>query len=175
MRTVYMTMKILAAVLLCALVAGCAAPVPSPTAALSPQPVPSPTASLVPATPQPSSSPAIALTCLGLELGAQSPAQPFDCQPEEAAVLLAVARLGFPVRSITIGLFDFRCGGPFPTGVRSCPAMLAPTGGAAYVTFVGTPKVAAVIFTVAPPQPPDPPLPTTVVAFEVPPAGWSMP
>jgi hypothetical protein len=111
------------------------------------------------------------LTCLGLEPGVQSPAQRFDCQPEEAAVLLAVARLGFPARSITIGLFDFRCGGPFPTGVRSCPAMLAPPGGTAYVTFVGTPKVAAVTFTAAD----DPPLTATVWLFAVPPAGWSMP
>jgi hypothetical protein len=112
------------------------------------------------------------VTCLGLEPGAQSSAQPFACQPEVAAVLLAVKRFGYPVRSITIGLFDFHCGGPFPTtGVRSCPPPLVPTGGAAYVTFVGTSKVAALTFTSVD----DPPLPTTVVAFKVPPASWSMP
>lgn len=172
---VYSAMKTLIAALLCLLVTGCATPLPSATRAPSAQPLATPTPFLVPPRLPPSPSPAIAVTCLGLDLGAQSPAQPFDCQPEEAAVLLAVARLGFPVRTITIGLFDFRCGGPFPTGVRSCPAMLAPTGGAAYVMFVGTPKVAAVTFTVAPPQPPNPPLPTTVVAFELPPAGWVLP
>jgi hypothetical protein len=49
--------------------------------------------------------------------------------------------------------------------------MLAPSGGAAYVTFVGTPKVAAVTFTAVD----DRPLTATVWVFEVPPAGWTMP
>ena len=86
-------------------------------------------------------------------------------------MLGAVARLGYPARSVAVGMFDFRCGGPFATGARSCPAMLAPNGGAAYVDFVGTSKVAAVTFTV----PDVPGLTATVWVFEVPPAGWSMP
>lgn len=86
-------------------------------------------------------------------------------------MLEAVARLGYPARRVAVGLFDFLCGGPFATGPRSCPAMPMPYGGAAYVTFVGTPKVAAVTFT----DPDDPPLTATVLVFEVPPAGWTMP
>ena len=85
-------------------------------------------------------------------------------------MLEAVARLGYPVRSMAVGSFDFRCGGPFATGDRSCPAVLSPSGGAAYVAFVGTPKVAAVTFTAG-----DDPPTATVWVFEVPPAGWSMP
>jgi hypothetical protein len=164
-------MNAIAVSLLCALLAGCAAPVPSPTTSPSVPPAPSPTASLAPAPRSPVSSPAIALTCLGLEPVAPSPAHALDCQPEEAAVLLSVARLGYPVRGVTIGLFDFGCGGPFATGVRACPAELAPSGGAAYVTFIGTQKVAAVTLTAVD----DPPLTATVWVFEVPPAGWTMP
>lgn len=86
-------------------------------------------------------------------------------------MLGAVARLGYPARSVAIGVSDLRCGGPFPVGPYSCPAMLMPNGDGAYVTFAGTRKVAAVTLMAVD----DPPLSATIVAFEVPPAGWVMP
>lgn len=164
-------MKVFAAVLLCALgVVACAAPARPPTPVGSPPPV-------APPTPAPSASPSFAVACLGSpKPGATSgtPTVLNDCSDLVSAVLAAVARLGYPVQAMTIRTFDFGCGGPFVVGVYSCPMIPAgPTTipGSAYVTFVGTDKIAAVSFHAVD----DPPLIAKLVAFEVPPAGWVMP
>jgi hypothetical protein len=90
------------------------------------------------------------------------------------AVLAAVAGLGFEVRSVMIRPFGFGCGGPFPSGIYSCPLVRAGQGPAgpptAYVGFVGTLKVAAL--TIIPVDGSS--LRAKVIAFEVPPAGWLM-
>lgn len=88
------------------------------------------------------------------------------------AVLRAVAFLGYPVKAVTIGRFDFNCGGPFATGVRSCPAAVEPSLPAAYVSFAGTAKVAAVEIGT---QRGGSVTAATVILAEVPPAGWTMP
>lgn len=166
-------MKALAA-LLCVLLAGCATPLPSATASPSPTLTTSaaPTATPVPATPSPSPSVGIAFTCSGLPgKGAGSPpASPIlDCPAAEAAVLVAVAGLGYPAQSVTIRPYGFTCGDPFGSGKMAC--VYITRGPVAYVRFVGTNKVAALIIgtqrggLIA----------ATVEAFKVPPAGWSIP
>ncbi len=108
-------MKSLAA-LLGVLVVGCATPAPPPTSG----PSPSPSASVT-----------------------------FDCPPiyctpaSKDAILKAVAGLGYPVESVTVGLIGATCGAPFPSSTIACPLATDPLP-TAYVTFVGTNEVAAV-------------------------------
>jgi hypothetical protein len=82
-----------------------------------------------------------------------------------------VAGLGYPVKTVTIGPFGFNCGGPFPSGTYACPLAAGPLP-TAYVTFVGTDKVAALEIGT---QRGGPEIAASIVAFEVPPTGWSMP
>lgn len=140
-------MKTLAAVLLCVLVGACASAVPTPTRTIVP-------------TPNPSPSSAIAFVC-----------PPIYCSDDsKGAVLKAVAGLAYPVKTVTIGLFGLSCGEPFPSRTASCPLATDPLP-TAYVTFVGTDRVAAVeIGTVIGGRGVD-----RLVAFEIPPAGWSLP
>ena len=88
-------------------------------------------------------------------------------------MLAAVSPLGYTVQDMTLRTFDFGCGGPFAMGVYACPMIPGPTTipGSAYVTFVGTDKIAAVTYQAVD----DPPLIAKVIAFEVPPVGWVMP
>jgi len=102
----------------------------------------------------------------------------FDCSPVvcsdvskgadlEGRVLAAVAGLGYPVKTVTIGVFGFSCGVPPdpPDTPPPCPATTIPP--TAYVTFVGTDKIATVkVGTV---------IGDSVVSFEVPPPGPSFP
>ena len=169
-RTVYLTMKRLAVALLCALVAGCATPVPSAT------PLRSPALSTSPSlTPSQSSSPSVGIvfSCPSLPIAgpASPPASPtLDCSTAETAVLAAVTAPGLPVRSVTILLGGFFCGLPFaPEGIL-CPR--PNSGPAAYVTFVGTDMVAALLIET---QLGGAVVVATIVASEIPPAGWSMP
>ena len=95
---------------------------------------------------------------------------PGGCPAEEAAVLAAVADLGYPVERVAITYSGFPCGGPFPQPpsltVPGCPA-LPGSGPTAYVTFVGTAKEAALTITYRT----DGSLVAYVVAFQVPPWG----
>jgi len=163
--------RILTVAVLCALCAACGSPVTVSSAEPSGGPAVVATPSITPGqvSPSPSSGSAIELTCLG---PAGPTASSFaSCDAEEAAVLKAVGRLGYPPRRVAVGFFDFGCGGPFATGPRSCPVMQVPSGGAAYVSFVGTSKVAAVTF----PAVDDLPITASVWVFTVPPAAWTMP
>ena len=86
----------------------------------------------------------------------------------EAAVLAAVAGLGYPVKDVTIFVPNLSCGVPDASGIAPpCPLPgTLPTG---YVSFVGTDKTAVVkIGTVT-----GGPEPDAVVSFEVPPPGPS--
>ena len=123
--------------MLCVLLAGCATPQGS--------------------SPGPSPSVSITFAC-----------SPIYCSDViKGAVLTAVAGLGYPVKTVTIGVFGFSCGVPPnpPETAPPCPATtILPT---AYVSFVGTDKIATVkVGTV---------IGDSVVSFEVPPAGPSFP
>lgn len=138
-------MKALAG-LLCVLLAGCATPQPS-------SPSPSPSASIT--------FECSPILCSDVAKGAVL----------EGDVLTAVAGLGYPVKTVTIGVFGFSCGVPPnpPETAPPCPATtILPT---AYVSFVGTDKIATVkIGTVT-----GGPGIDSVVSFEVPPPGPSFP
>jgi len=96
-----------------------------------------------------------------------------DCPAEEAAIYAAVANTYETVASMTILPAGFLCGHPFYAG--TCP-LSSDFPIAAYVTFIGTAKVAALTLT---PQigatVPHLSFFATVVAFEVPPTGWTGP
>jgi hypothetical protein len=101
----------------------------------------------------------------------------FDCQSADycsaaskQALLASVADLGYPVRAVMIGIYGLNCGAPFRSSVALCPLSTDPLP-TAYVTFIGTDKVAAVqVGTVT-----GGPGTDSVAAFEVPPEGWSIP
>src|SRR5689334_8789769 len=72
----------------------------------------------------------------------------FECSPiyfrcseiSEGAVLTAVAGLGYPVKTVTIGALARDCGVVIPPETpRPCPGLPE-----AYVSFVGTDKIAKV-------------------------------
>jgi hypothetical protein len=105
------------------------------------------------------------------ERGPSSPPPAYCSDLVEAAVLRAVVSLGYHVKAVTIQPFGFMCGGPFPSGVYSCP-LAADSLPTAYVTFVGTDKVAALEIGT---QRGGSATAASVVAFQVPPTGWSMP
>ena len=86
---------------------------------------------------------------------------PGGCSAEERAALAAVIPLGYPVARIEIVPNGWPCGIPFSPPV-ACLALLR--GPAAYVTFVGTDKVAALTFTTRP----DGSLAAAIAAFETP-------
>ena len=94
------------------------------------------------------------------------------CPAEEAAIYAAVASIDQTVASMTILPTGFGC----PPFFVSCPSAVR-AGPAAYVTFTGTAKVAALTLN---PQPssglvPNESFTADVVAFQVPPAGWTAP
>ena len=106
-------MKVLAG-LLWVLLAGCAAPQPSP-------PVPSQNAGITFDCPNPNGG------------------QPVMCDDDtKAVVLTAVAGLGYPVRDVSICAFRLNCNPP-PID-RTCPVPGLLT--TAYVSFMGTDKIA---------------------------------
>jgi hypothetical protein len=111
------------------------------------------------ATPSPSSSPSGTFVCQSDD---------YCTELSKAAVLAAVADLGYPIKTVTIGIYGLSCGAPFPSGTALCPLATDPLP-TAYVAFVGTDKIAAVeIGTVMRGI-------DRLVAFEVPPPGWSLP
>jgi hypothetical protein len=106
-------MKALAG-LLCLLLAGCSTQQPS-------SPSPSPSANVV-------------FVC--------SPTD-FHCSDfSEAGILTAVAGLGYPVKTVTIGLTAHSCPVPEAFLPETAPPCLPPYS--AYVSFVGTDKIAQV-------------------------------
>ena len=94
------------------------------------------------------------------------PPAPIYCSDViKRAVLTAVAGLGYPVKTVTIGVFGFSCGVPPAVGTAPpCPALSIPP--TAYVSFVGTDKIARVTVGTWPGGPGI----DSVVSFEVPPA-----
>ena len=96
--------------LLCVLLAGCVTPQGS--------------------SPGPSPSVSITFAC-----------SPIYCSDViKGAVLTAVAGLGYPVKTVTIGVLARDCGVPMDPGTAPpCPRLPA-----AYVSFVGTDKIAEV-------------------------------
>lgn len=162
-------MRGLAAGLLCLVLVGCASPnvTSSPTLATTPPPAPTST---------PASSPiAITHAAITCPLVKSLPSASANyCPAEEAAIYAAVAYVDDAVASMTILGSGFICGQPFFDGL--CPVFAGfPTG--AYVTFIGTANVAALLLS---PQislalQPNTSFSASVVAFQVPPAGWGTP
>lgn len=153
--TVYPTMKTFILAIVCALLAACASSRAEPA-------------------PSSSQSPMVALTCyrdLVPTPGDSAWLPSSYCPAEEVAVETAVAHLGFPARSVRIEPFGFQCAGPFPSGPQmACPS-IPNTGLTADVTFAGTPEVAALNLALDP----DGQMVATIVAYAIPPAGWSLP
>lgn len=80
-----------------------------------------------------------------------------------------MAGLGYPVQGVTIRPYGFTCGDPFGSGKMAC--VYITRGPVAYVRSVGTNKVAALTIALdASGQ-----MVASVVVFQVPPPGWSMP
>jgi len=169
-------MNALAAALLCAVLAGCAAPLPSATTTAAP------TASATP-TPQPS----LAARCVPWPLTSSVPDDP--CPTAIVAADDVVAPLGLPIARLTMAPGYFGCGDPWLTPgspAPGCPVDVTPPGQwmHGWVSFVGSPKVAAVLLGRPLPIAPGPsgtlspspaPWQATVRAFDVPPAGWAFP
>ena len=118
----------------------------------------------------PTPTPAISFGCSSVQLNGPSPDSSTAswCPVAEVAVETAVADLGYPIQRIVIAPTTFPCGVPWPSGYAACPPFLEL---AAFVTFAGTDQVAALTIATASDRPPI----ATLVAFQVPPAGWSMP
>ena len=148
-------MKPFVAALAVVVAAGCAAPSPSISTDR-----PSPT-TFATVAPSPSSGNSVVFECVSAD---------YCADPSKKALLAAVAGLGYTVKSVSIGPWDLSCGGPFPSGVYSCPLATDPLP-TAYVTFADTDKVAVVeVGTVL-----GGPGVDSVVAFKIPPSGWSLP
>ena len=117
----------------------------------------------------------------GAKAAASSVVDP--CPPAIAAVRAVIEPLGRPIARIVLQPQPFECGDLWP-GVGSpaiCfgPLVLPGTTMHGWVSFVGSPKVAAVSLRLQPATGPSP-VPSsmwvaTIAAFEVPPAGWVMP
>lgn len=123
---------------------------------------------LVAACAAPRPSPPSPTTAAGITWDCQS--SDYCSEASKAGLLAAVASLGYPVKMVRIGILGLSCGAPFPPSVASCPLSTDPLP-TAYVAFVGTDKIAAVqVGTIT-----GGPGADSVAAFEVPPAGWSLP
>ena len=90
------------------------------------------------------------------------------CPPLERAVEAAIARIGFEPLSIAISPLGIPCHDPFRVHTVGCGWYGAAV---AYVTFAGSSDVAALDF----PSPTGQPVTARLIAFEVPPAGWTIP
>jgi hypothetical protein len=89
------------------------------------------------------------------------------CAAEEIAVKAAVDDRGGPIMRIKILATGLPCGVPWPLGSPVCP--LEPVQ-AAYVTFAGTSRVAALTITLLHSGT----VAATLTEFLVPPAWWSI-
>jgi len=167
-------MRALAVGLLSFALVGCAAPTitASPTNTIGASPTPA-------VAPSPSPSAGLSFTCppdvvvprsdpLPLPPRGPGPYLPSSlCGAEEVAVQSAVAALGYPLQSILVVPQGFTCGVPFLSGPVAC--FQGNGGTAAYATFMGTDKVAALTLALAPSGP----VVATLVTFAAPPAGWA--
>jgi hypothetical protein len=171
-------MRTLRATLLGLLLAGCAAPVPSATPTGSAVPSILPSSTLAP--PSPTSSNAFVFTCYHdpVPTPSNGPGSPSTipssyCPAELVAVEAAISKLVRPTSRIAIEALGFPCGSAFDGGSNGNGGgcFLHPPGPVAYVSFVGTDNVAALSLALVP----NGPLVATLVTYEVPPPGWSMP
>jgi hypothetical protein len=166
-------MRNLAAFLISIAVApGCASPKPVPTTNLTTDPSPSAT-----------SAPAAPATCIRDDRYWPRPSVPpvDPCPFAIAATRAGLAGLGLPITQIHLEPDVFRCkeywrGFP-PPGMELCMGgapILPGTAIHGWVTFVGSPKVAAVdLWRVG--TKPSGPWQVKLAAFAVPPAGWTIP
>jgi hypothetical protein len=123
------------------------------------------------ATRLPKPSPRIASSATISCTASASVATPQDCPLEIAAVETAVAELGYDVQSVVIHPYGFPCDDAFAMPRTNCAVRTSLS--TAYVTFVGTDKVASLTFTMRPSG-----LEAHIVNFLVPPAGlqqWMRP
>ena len=90
------------------------------------------------------------------------------CTPLERAVEEAITAIGYQPVSITISPLGIPCNDPFQVHTIDCGWYGAAV---AYVAFAGTDDVAALDF----PSPTGQAEPARLIAFEVPPAGWTIP
>jgi hypothetical protein len=87
-----------------------------------------------------------------------------DCALEMPAVLASVADFDYRVATVLILPWSFPCGKPFPPADWKSACAVSKGRSTAYVTFVGTDKVAALTFTSSPTGR----LAAEVVAFDIP-------
>jgi len=151
---------------------------PVPTASATPSPSPSPT-------PQP--SPAISCQSWGPDLLPSWLAADDPCPSAIAAVEVAVRPLAWPIARLSIGPGSFQCGQLWPglpTSGPICLGVVVVPGTAMYgwVNFSDTEKMAAVqLHREVAGIEPSGPAPSVglwqarVLAFAVPPSGWTMP
>jgi len=181
-------MKPFAAVLICALAIGCAAPQPTsaPTPSSTPPPVslPTPTPTVVSSasgTPSPVPSPSV--NCVSDHTSASGAPLADECPSAIAAIDVLVARLG-PIEQIRIEPGPFDCGDLWP-GVGTPPACFGPAifpgrEMHGWAGFLGSAEVAAISLERSSLEPksvtaPFGPWKATIAALVVPPAGWVMP
>ena len=120
--------------------------------------------------PDPVPTPPISFRCHPLQLNGPSsgPGATALCVPAEVAAAVAVGPLGYPIQAIAIAATSLPCGVPWPSGYVVCPPDFENT---AFVEFIGTHKVAVLTITFEP----NGPAVAKLIAFEVPPSGWTMP
>jgi hypothetical protein len=120
--------------------------------------------------PYPAPTQAITFRCPPIQLNGLStgPGTTAWCPPAEVAVEAAVGTLGYPIKTISISSMATPCGMPWPSADSACGPVFENT---AFVTFAGTGKVAALRITFQT----NGPAVATLIAFQVPPAGWSLP
>jgi hypothetical protein len=154
-------MRLFALVLIGGMFAGCASSV-------APESV-SPNAAPESTRPSPSAS-EVELDCPTDPMMGPSPQPGGDvwCPPLEGAVEAGIARLAFQPLTIAISPLGIPCRNPFRVHTVGCGWY---GGAVAYVTFTGTSRVAAFDF----PSPTGQAAPARLIAFEVPPAGWTIP
>ncbi len=90
------------------------------------------------------------------------------CAPLEDAVDVALGQIGFKPQTITISPLGIPCHDPFRMHTVGCRWYGAAV---AYVAFVGSADVAAFDF----PSTTEGAEPARLIAFGVPPAGWTIP
>jgi hypothetical protein len=173
-----------AAVAVILTVAGCA-PAPSPSVqAPTATPAASAEGTPRPLTPSPPATPPAETDVCVPEAGSRPSAVADPCRPAIAAVRAVVAPLGLPIARIVLQPRPFGCGRDLWPGIGSptiCfgPMIISGTTMHGWVSFRGSPKVAAVLLRLrgaADPSPaPSPRWVATISAFQVPPAGWVMP
>jgi hypothetical protein len=114
--------------------------------------------------------PEVDFTCPAGPMMGPSPQPGGDvwCPPLEGAVEAAIARLALQPLTIAISPLGIPCLDPFQVHTAGCGWY---GGAVAYVTFADSRNVAALDFV----SPAGRPLLARLIAFKVPPAGWTIP